>query len=156
MKGIKATYGTFVVLLMSVAVLSSQGTFDVLHTLLHKIPNPFHYHTTETDFVYHHETSRSHSFFEHESHGHSHRHGYHSLEDHLALHQKDIAKSPSKEKDSKKEVEKSSKNPLFWQAIASDRFIGMFNAVYKWSLYASPFLASSISTPPSPPPEHFR
>lgn len=141
-------------MLMSVALLSTQGTFGVLHALLHQLPNPFHYHGTEVEMAYQHEVSRSRSFFDHADHGHTHSSGFHSLEDHIAMHHKDMAKSPSKEKESKKEVKKSSQT-LFWQDLASERWTASFCTKNVLFFYVSSFLVCLSGTPPSPPPENF-
>lgn len=72
--------GAVCFLIFNLMILSSWEGLSIVHTLLHKIPNPFHSHLSYP--VYHHH---------HQGHNHDHHHGpSHSLSDHLE--KDDIAK----------------------------------------------------------------
>lgn len=91
--------GFVVILVLNLMVLSSWEAMHFFHSLLHRIPNPFHHHGHHADLpVYHHDyldPQASHS------HSHTHQEGLdeHNLSDHLDLSHENDTQPYSKSHD---------------------------------------------------------
>ena len=136
----------------SIFMLSMMDTMDVVHTVLHKIPNPFHHHHTDDDHsFYHHHTDPHRGFFSAipiEKHEHTH-----SLEDHMPhSHTKDIKAVAKKDKSSKSKFTKKIKVDLFTEVYTSMVKNVSDEEEISFS-YAPAFFFHTTQFPPNPPPE---
>ena len=131
----------------SIMMLSLKDTLNVVHTILHQIPNPFHHHhTSGQEGFYHHQNDPRQSFFSHGQHSHS-------LDDHIVHAKSDETKATQKNKSEKKEIEKSQKMNLFAEESNAIVFHANFYPKNKLFFYAASFFSYTHPSPPSPPPE---
>lgn len=137
----------------SIFMLSMKDTLDVVHTILHKIPNPFHHHHIEDHSFYHHRTDPHRGFFSAipiEKNKHTHTH---SLEDHIPhSHTKDVKAATKKDKSSKSKVAKKIKIDLFTEVYTS-MVKSMSDEEEILFSYLPVFFYHTTQFPPNPPPE---
>lgn len=128
-------------------MLSFRETMGTLHSLLHQIPNPIHYHQTGALPHYHHSDHSGRSFFAHENHSH-----VHSMEDHVQGTPKGKhLKTEQKKKSGESEQEKSTKTTLFLSNTHDFHFA--FAWIKNMLPGNSPFFSYLSPVPTGPPPE---
>lgn len=143
----KRKYLISILIIGSIIALSVKDTFEVLHSILHTIPNPFHHHEINgiANF-HHHENNPKKSFFNYAQHSHS-------LEDHLDS----ITKNPQKASSEKKKADKNGqkklqKTNLYSEELHSICFYFSFRNKFK-KPHDDVFFSSFRISPPTPPPQ---
>lgn len=133
--------GIICLVILNLMVLSSWEGLSILHSLLHKIPNPFHYHVAFPKYSHHHD------------HPHPHN-AAHNFNDHLE--KENIVEDGSSPVSGKSEASKQLKEffKINWKLEEEQHFLENRYNIYQISVYSSiqNFSSSFKNKPTVPPP----
>jgi len=140
----KSFQGKYVATLViaSILILSLKDGVSSLHTILHLIPNPFHYHISYT------------AHYHHDEHGHHH----HELADHyeISIEDSDISdNNSSHEVGAKEEKQKTPdvKTDLFYSIFTNWSGITCIFNEEQMAFHYGESNSTFIFNPPVPPPK---
>ena len=133
MKGLRKKYYASLLLLVSVLVLSSKDTLNLMHEFAHLIPNPFHNHAS--------------------GHGHSHHFVRHNVLDHLETKREKYAKLKLPETEKKQEKKADNQDIKYKFYTYTSYNINLFTLSISIRYYDIPTkFISFIFSPLAPPP----